>query len=275
MGGPTGTLVTIDGSSNTIVSDTSVAESGGYLAVATNPSTNMVYVAGADPNNRNNGLVAVVNANADNSATTSHLTVNSQDTSANSIYGYYTVLYQNGAVQNTGFTPATFTLNNNQQYTVEVQDYGQYTFDHWADTGSTNRDRAITIAADTSITAVYRNINQQQSQPPLPPPCSTCNQQQQQPSVTINSVDSSNNPISGYYTVLYQNGAAINTGFTPATFQTTAGQQYTVQVQDYGSYYFNHWSDGSTNRDKTFTATSSADIYCYILDKSAYHHQQQ
>jgi hypothetical protein len=84
--------------------------------------------------------------------------------------------------------------------------------------------------------------------------------------VTINSVDSGNNPISGYYTILYQNGVAVNTGFTPATFQTTAGQQYTVEVQDYGNYYFNHWSDGTTNRlhdvtTGTGTTTSLTAVY--------------
>jgi hypothetical protein len=47
-----------------------------------------------------------------------------------------------------------------------------------------------------------------------------------------------------------------------AIFSTTSGQQYTVEVQDYGSYYFNHWSDtGSTNRDRTFTAISSSMVF--------------
>ncbi|GEM_PF-3141458 len=256
-------MVTIDGSSNTIASRTPLNEYGAFRGVAVNPSSNIVYVAGADPNNSNSGLVAVVNAGSSSSSgTTSQLTVNSQDTSNNPLYGYYTVLYQNGAVQNTGFTPATFTLNNNQQYTVEVQDYGQYTFDYWADTGSTNRDRSISISSDTQIMAVYRNVNQP---PPTPPPCSTCNQQS---SVTVQSLDSNNNPISGYYTVLYQNGAVQNTGFTPATFSTTAGQTYTVEVQDYGGYYFNHWSDGTTNRDKTFTATSSGQTFTAVYSTS-------
>jgi hypothetical protein len=100
------------------------------------------------------------------------------------------------------------------------------------------------------ITIPLTVTTSQQSQPP------------QQSSVTVQSVDSSNSPINGFYTVLYQNGAATNSGFTPATFSTTSGQQYTVEVQDYGSYYFNHWSDtGSTNRDRTFTAISSSMVF--------------
>src|SRR5579885_347809 len=83
------------------------------------------------------------------------LVVATQDSAGNPITGYYTVLYQNGAVVTTGFSPATFTLNRNQQYTVEVQDYGSYHFNKWLDTGSTVRDRVVSISLDTTITAVY------------------------------------------------------------------------------------------------------------------------
>ncbi|MEO9321569.1 MAG: hypothetical protein ABI361_12960 [Nitrososphaera sp.] len=177
---------------------------------------------------------------APTSSTTYQLTVNAWDFAGNqALNGYYTVLYQNGAVANSGFTPATFNLNANQQYIVEPQDYGQYVFDHWGVDGSTARDRVVTPTSDQVLQADYRNVNS-------PPPGSN---------LVVNSVDSSNNPLTGYYTVLYQNGAVVNSGFTPATFETTSSQQYTVEVQDFGSYHFDHWQDnGSTNRERTFIA---------------------
>jgi hypothetical protein len=90
-------------------------------------------------------------------------------------------------------------------------------------------------------------------------------------SVTIRSIDSgTNSPINGYYTILYDsNGNVAQTGFTPATFDLTSGQQYTVEVQDYGSYYFNYWQDdSSTNRDRTFTATDSAQMLTAVYSTS-------
>ena len=48
---------------------------------------------------------------------TSQLTINTQDTNGNPITGYYTVLNQSSNVQATGYTPATFNLQNGQTYT--------------------------------------------------------------------------------------------------------------------------------------------------------------
>ena len=60
------------------------------------------------------------------------LTVSAQDTTGQSITGYYTVLFQNGGVVGTGFSPATFTLDSGQTYTVQMDNYGSCQFDHWA-----------------------------------------------------------------------------------------------------------------------------------------------
>lgn len=180
---------------------------------------------------------------APTSSTTFQLTVNGWNIAGNTaLDGYYTVLYQNGATVSTGFTPATFNLNANQQYIVEPQDYGQYVFDHWGVDGSTARDRTVSLGTDQVLLAMYRNVNN--------PPSGS--------SVTVNSVDTSNNALPGYYTILYQNSNAVNSGFTPVTFPTNNGQTYTIEVQDYGQYHFDHWKDNaSTNRDRTFTASSA------------------
>lgn len=72
------------------------------------------------------------------------------------ITGYYTNLSSNGQLVSTGFTPVTFTLNSGQQYTVAVSGYGSVVFDHWADNGSTNPVRALSISSNTMLDAIYR-----------------------------------------------------------------------------------------------------------------------
>jgi hypothetical protein len=92
--------------------------------------------------------------------TTSQLSVNSQDSNGNPITGYFVELSQDGNQVATGFTPATFELNNDQDYTVRVEGFGNYMFDHWLDTGSTDAVRTISITSDTEITAVYKTMPQ-------------------------------------------------------------------------------------------------------------------
>ena len=215
-----------------------------------------------------------------NSVGTSRLTVSSEDGSGNPIYGYYAVLSSNrGSVIDTGFTTTAFELDNDALYGLQVQDYGNYVFDHWKESGSTFRDQGIRISSDTIATAVYRDVNSppleqqppddeeeippEEEEPPLPP--------NEDSSVTIRSIDdNSGNEIAGYYTILSDdNGNAIETGFTPATFDLAAGQAYTVQVQDYGSYYFNYWQDNSdADRARTFTATDSAQTLTAVYSTS-------
>jgi hypothetical protein len=71
--------------------------------------------------------------------------------------------------------------------------------------------------------------------------------------LTVTTVNAAGSPINGYYTVLSQNGATVKTAFSPATFTLSSGQTYQVSVSDYGDYLFDHWNDGSTNRQKTVT----------------------
>lgn len=79
------------------------------------------------------------------------------------------------------------------------------------------------------------------------------------PSVTVQSVDQNNNQITGYYTVLYSGGSAINSGFTPVTFTDIfPGAEYSVGPEDYGSCSFNYWQDtGNTTQDRSFYAYGS------------------
>jgi glucose/arabinose dehydrogenase/PKD repeat protein len=167
------------------------------------------------------------------------LTVNSVNMSGNAISGYYTTISSGGTTVQTGYTPLTFTGTLGATYTVSVQDYGDFVFDHW-DNGSTTRARTLTLNADTTVTASYRNVAA--------------------PVLTVRSADMSGNPISGYYTTVYSGGSAAGTGFTPFTFTGSAGATYTVSIADYGSYVFDHWENGSTTRARTLTLNSNTEV---------------
>jgi hypothetical protein len=89
---------------------------------------------------------------------TSTLSINTQRLNGAAVDGLYIQLYQNGVMINSGYSPVTFTLNNDQPYTIVASDWIGYFFDHWLDTGSTNSARGISISADTAITAVYKTL---------------------------------------------------------------------------------------------------------------------
>ena len=89
---------------------------------------------------------------------TSHLSVGTQDTSGATLTGYNTVLSQNGVTVASGFTPATFTLNNGQSYSLLVNGFGSCSFDHWLDNGSTGNPRAVSVTSDTQLTAVMNCV---------------------------------------------------------------------------------------------------------------------
>jgi hypothetical protein len=172
---------------------------------------------------------------------TSSLAVGTVNTSDQAISGFYTVVYQSGNLVASGFSPAGFTLDNGQSYTVQVDDYGSCHFDHWADTGSTSASRAFSIEGNTQVTAVYN--------------CSGTSPS----SVTINSVDQTGAAIFGYYTAISDSsGNVLASGFTTKTFSTTSGATYSVIAGSYGSCTFTKWSDGVTSDPRTITASSGA-----------------
>jgi DNA-binding beta-propeller fold protein YncE len=195
--------------------------------IAVNPDTNTVYIADGS-----NGIYVINGGDAGSSL----LTVNSVDTNGNALPGFYTVLYDQGGNQvDTGSTPAMFPLTAGQTYTVQADSYGSCYFDHWQDTGSSNSWRMVSITSDTQITAVY-NCN-------IPGASSS--------SVTLQAIDvndnATGNSIFGYYATIFgSNGNVLATGLLPVTFPTTAGESYTVQVDNYGSCVFEQWTSGGS-----------------------------
>lgn len=87
------------------------------------------------------------------------MTVSSQDSYGNQLQGFYTELYsQNGTQIDAGYTPYTFTLNGGQNYTIHMEDYGKYMFDHWEDTGSDNASRNLMATENGTVVAVYKTV---------------------------------------------------------------------------------------------------------------------
>lgn len=102
-------------------------------------------------------------------STSSILTIKSQDTNGNTITGYWTALYNSGGnMVDSDFTPATFTLNHDQQYYIHVGNYGDIVFDYWLDNRSTTDPRSISITSNTQLTAVYRNSDAPPPDPSYP-----------------------------------------------------------------------------------------------------------
>jgi hypothetical protein len=200
-------------------------------------------------------VMTVAPLEAAHAATQSQLTVASQDSAGSPISGYYTVLSLGGNVASSGFTPANFAVLDGQSYAVQVDNFGACQFDHWADTGSTTSSRAISVSGDTQVTAVYDCGAAASTGSTGSPGTSTSSGS----SVTVNSVDQSGNVISGYYTVLDDlSTSAVATGFTAATFATTAGSAYTLQLDGFGICSFSSWSGGTASNPMTFTATGGA-----------------
>lgn len=96
------------------------------------------------------------NGKASAEPSTLELTVASTDIEGNDLIGKYVELRQNGTFVMSGFTPVAFLITNATEYQVGVADFRHHLFDHWLDTGSTDRWRSVTISEDIRLVAVYR-----------------------------------------------------------------------------------------------------------------------
>ena len=173
----------------------------------------------------------------------SQVSVSSENSTGSTITGYYVVLFDSsGSVSGTGFTPTTFTTTASMTYGLQADSYGNCVFSKWSD-GVTSNPRTLTATTGTlSFVAVYF--------------CGSGTSV-----LTVNSQDTSGNTLNGFYTVLYQNGDAVETGFTPAHFNLTNGLPYQVLVEGYNNYYFQYWSgSNSVNSPDPVSITSSSSL---------------
>jgi hypothetical protein len=149
-------------------------------------------------------LVSILSPIDQGVITSQQLTIIAKDTGGQTIAGYHATLYDSGG--NTiadGFTPATFALEKGASYTVQVSDYGQCHFDHWADTGSASAARSITITDPTSITAIYGCGSSSSS--------SSGGEGGSTSKVNVLTIGTAGSTLTGYYITLWQNGMQTST----------------------------------------------------------------
>jgi hypothetical protein len=178
-------------------------------------------------------------------STTSTLKVNGVNYLGNPVSGYYTKLYDSsGNPLSSGFTPTSYTLTNGQEYEIQAGSFGPCTFSHWSD-GSNANPAPISIDSQTTVTAVYSG--------------SSCGSTTS--TISVSTVNSHGNTISGYYIELWQNGVEINHCFSSCSFIVKDGQTYLVVASSYGTETFNHWkNDGSTGAETVSVPASGKTI---------------
>jgi hypothetical protein len=189
---------------------------------------------------------AVLNCGGSGTGTGSSVTVKAIDTSGNALTGYYTALYgPSGNVLGTGYTPKTYSTTVGTSYSVEADGYGSCSFSQWSNGLTAD---PMTFSATSSSITFTAILN-----------CGTSGSGGGTgSSVTVKSVDTNNNPLTGYYVALLDSGGnQINSGYTTAILPTTSGTSYGIEADSYGSCNFANWSDGVTSNPRDFTATSS------------------
>ena len=224
-----------------------VAEScvpaGGYLyCIGGGSSTNPVYYSSV----------------SSKSPPTSKLTVDTLGEQGNAITGYHADLYNSsGSLVATGLTPATFTVNTAQTYTVQVADDVPCQFFYWSTgnpaafyTPTKGNSTTVSIAGDVSIAAAFEPVASAAASTPQPA-CGIITSE-----VFLSSINQASQAIFGYYNAVYgAGGKLVGAGYTNDFIPTTVGQTYSVQAAGYGSCTFTKWTDGVTSNPRSFTAT--------------------
>jgi hypothetical protein len=84
--------------------------------------------------------------------------------------------------------------------------------------------------------------------------------------LTVDSVNTLGNPLTGYYTELHNSGGGvISTGYTPIVYTLNDGVGYKIEADNYGACTFSQWSGdgltGSTQDPAPITITSATTLY--------------
>ena len=83
--------------------------------------------------------------------------------------------------------------------------------------------------------------------------------------ITINSTDSSGNPITGALIQINQTGNSIPSGYTPYSFLGTQTVKYLFTPQNYGpSCTFHNWKNGTSTAARTVTVNSTSAAFTVV-----------
>ena len=175
---------------------------------------------------------------------TNKAAVEAFDLSGNSLGQWIELFLDEGELIDEGFAPVSYEITTGVLYAVIPDNWQQYIFDHW-ENDSTDPFRLFSINQDTTITAYFKN---------------TDNDQNANPEITITTVNSDGVEIFGKYIVLYKDGKRIDSGYAPETFEVISGETYDVKVHNYKGVNFDYWDDGSNKRQRTFTISADTEF---------------
>ena len=176
--------------------------------------------------------------------------VNTVTLSGAALPNVYTTILSGNTYEAIGNTPMSFTsATPGTTYLVtptdhEVFNNGRFEFDHWSD-GSTVRGKTITPSSSVTLTAYYKSRNGNSQ------------------TVSVQSAGLSGNPISGLFTLISPSNFVITSHHTPRSCTLYQDTTYTITPLDYGSYFFDHWDNGSTSRGRNITPTAPMTVTAY------------
>jgi hypothetical protein len=155
------------------------------------------------------------------------------------------------AVVATGVTSSTFAAPAGPAYTLQVYTYGSCTFSHWSDGALSDPTTFAATGTALSFTAVYNCAGAVKTA---------------SSSISVSTEYTNGATLSGAYAVLERGGATVATGFTPVTFATTSGLNYSIIISDSTNAIFSQWSNGIASNTifvvANGTKTSLTALFC-------------
>jgi len=158
---------------------------------------------------------------------------------------------QGEAVVATGVTSSTFTAAAGPAYSLQVYAYGSCKFSHWTDGALSDPVTFAATGAALSFTAVYNCVGAVHIT---------------HSSIFVGSAYTSGAALTGVYAVLELGSSMVATGFTPVTFTTTSGLNYSITISDSANAVFSQWSDGVASNtilvSANATKTALTAVFC-------------
>lgn len=260
-------LTVIDGSTNEIVDNIPVGDFP--FGVAVNPSTNTIYVS-----NQENKSISVIDGSTDAVTTTIGVGNRPADIAVNQNTNtiYVANSYSNTVSIIDGSTNSVIGTTNvsNEPVGIGANPVTNRIYVSTGDiidgaTGSVIQSLDVSSIEGVAVNQITSRIYIANSSSLVVINGAVAATSR----LTIQTVDTNGNEIPGYYTVLFQGGNVISTGFSPIAFTLTNGGQYAVQVQNYGAYVFDHWTDGSTSQTRTVSITSDTTLVAVYRNLNA------
>ena len=124
-------------------------------------------------------------------------------------------------------------------------------------TALTSSSETVSTSTQTSPTTKTSTTSQSTQSSTATTSSSSSDTSQSGSSIQVSSEYANGTSIPGVYVELASNQVEKGTGYTPVSFPTAPGQNYSVIVSDSTGLYFNHWQGGFTSRVFPVTGNGS------------------